>query len=196
MSIVKSFSPPPYNYGEILRYSGAKGDNSDLRPIIDQCIEELDGKLKFLVCYDELPLKIEGDSVIFDSFYIRSKSLAKNLSDCHSAILFSATVGIELDRLILKYGQISPTKALFFQSVGAERIEALCDVFCDCIKEQKAKEGKSVRPRFSAGYGDCSLEAQREIFRILDATKKIGVSLTENLMMIPTKSVSAFIGIK
>lgn len=194
MSIVKAFSPPPYNYGEILRYSGAKGDNSDLRPIIDECIEELDGKLKFLVCYDELSLKTEGDTVIFDSFFIRSKSLAKNLSGCERAILFSATVGIELDRLILKYGQISPTKALFFQSIGAERIEALCDAFCDFVKEENAN--KRLCPRFSAGYGDCSLEAQRDVFRILDPTKKIGVSLTENLMMIPTKSVSAFIGIK
>lgn len=196
MSIVKEFSPPPYNFGEILRYSGAKGDNSDLRPIIDECIDELGDGLKFLVCYDELALKTEGDTVFFGDFSVRSKSVSKNLFGCSSVIVFSATVGIEIDRLILKYGRISPTKALFFQSIGAERIEALCDAFCYFIKEQKTKENKSIRPRFSAGYGDCPLSIQKDLFALLDCPKKIGLSLTKNLMMTPSKSVSAFIGIK
>ncbi len=196
MSVIKTFEQPPYNYKEILRYSGVVGDVTDFSSIIDECICELKKRLKYLVCYDELALKTEGDTVFFGDFSVKSKSLAKNLLGCDSVIVFSATVGLEIDRLILKYGKISPVKSLFFQSIGAERIEALCDAFCDFVKEEKGRENKRIRPRFSAGYGDCPLSTQKDIFALLDCPKKIGLSLTENLMMTPSKSVSAFIGIK
>ena len=193
MSIVKSFEAPPYSYKEILRYSGVSGESHEFTSLIDECISELEGRLKYLVCYDELSLKTEDDTVFFGDFSVRSKSLARSLLGCDSVIIFSATVGLEIDRLIFKYGKISPVKSLFFQSIGAERIEALCDVFCDFVKEEK---GREIRPRFSAGYGDCPLSLQKDIFALLDCPKKIGLSLTKNLMMTPTKSVSAFIGIK
>ena len=49
--------------------------------------------------------------------------------------------------------------------------------------------------RDSPGYGDFPLEAQREILVILDTPRKIGVSLTDSLLMVPSKSVSAVIGV-
>ena len=50
-------------------------------------------------------------------------------------------------------------------------------------------------PGFSPGYGDLPLDLQREIFAALDCPKRIGVSLNESLLMSPSKSVSAIIGL-
>ena len=50
--------------------------------------------------------------------------------------------------------------------------------------------------RYSPGYGDFPLEAQRELLGILDTPRAIGVSLTDTLLMAPSKSVSAVIGVK
>ena len=50
------------------------------------------------------------------------------------------------------------------------------------------------KPRFSPGYGDLSLEVQKEIFSLLDCPRKIGVSLGDSLLMTPSKSVTAIIG--
>ncbi|MCD8174473.1 MAG: hypothetical protein LUD41_00780 [Phascolarctobacterium sp.] len=36
---------------------------------------------------------------------------------------------------------------------------------------------------------------QKKIFELLNCPKKIGVTLTEGLMMVPTKSVTAIIGL-
>ena len=55
---------------------------------------------------------------------------------------------------------------------------------------------KTTVPRFSAGYGDFSLEFQRNICDALDCQRKIGITLQESLIMLPTKSVTAIIGIK
>ena len=77
------------------------------------------------------------------------------------------------------------------QALGAERAESLCDAFNNEIREKYI-----TAPRYSPGYGDVGLENQRVFFRLLDCPKNIGVTLGDNLMMKPTKSVTAFIGIK
>ena len=104
-----------------------------------------------------------------------------------------ATVGIELDRLIIKYSHLSPTKALLLQALGAERIEALCDTFCTDMQNTLKI---ALKPRFSAGYGDLLLDTQTHIFGLLSLPKHIGLTLNDSLIMSPTKSVTAFIGIQ
>ena len=64
------------------------------------------------------------------------------------------------------------------------------------MKKRVIKKEKGViRPRFSPGYGDLPIEIQKDIFRALDCPRRIGLTLNENLLMSPTKSVSAIIGI-
>ena len=55
---------------------------------------------------------------------------------------------------------------------------------------------ESLVSRYSPGYGDFPLTAQRELLSLLDAPRKVGVSLTDTLLMVPSKSVSAIIGVK
>ena len=100
----------------------------------------------------------------------------------------AATVGVGIDRLIAKYSRISPSKALMLQAIGAERIEALCNAFCNDLS---ACDNSCIK-RFSPGYGDLPLEVQRDIFSVLDCGKYIGVSLNGSLVMSPSKSVTAF----
>ena len=95
-----------------------------------------------------------------------------------------------------KYNAISPAKAFMLQAIGAERIEALCDIFEQDIKQELTNNGYTVKPRFSAGYGDIPLELQRDIVSVLDCQRKIGITLNESLVMSPSKSVTAIIGIK
>ena len=133
---VKNYPAPDFNKREILRYAGVKEDIIEINALIDECIKELDGKLNYKVCYVEYPVKILGDDVDLTFTSVTSKDLAKNLKNCNDFILFAATVGVGIDRLIAKYNALSPTKALIFQAIGAERIESLCDLFNNEIKEK------------------------------------------------------------
>ena len=188
----KTYSEPPFENKEILRYASCFQDDSRINSLLDDCLKELRDKLVYKVCYCELPLMIDKDCCSFGAFALQSQDLAKNLHGCQSVILMAATVGIAIDRLIARYGRISPAKALMFQAIGAERIEALCDTFCTDIS---CELGINLRPRFSPGYGDLSLAAQKDIFSVLDCSKKIGLSLNDSLLMSPGKSVTAFAGI-
>lgn len=189
--LVKSYDPMPFDKSEILRYAQAKGESPELDLIIDECIGEVSDKLVYKVCYGEFDISVDQPNIDFGFMNITSKDLSKNLKDCKKTVVFGATVGIELDRLILRYGRISPVKALIFQAIGAERIEALADAFNNEIKEKYI-----TVPRFSAGYGDFSVYKQTDIFNILDCGRKIGLTLNDSMMMSPTKSVTAIIGIK
>ena len=126
---------------------------------------------------------------------VRSTSLAKRLAGCSRAVIFAATVGAQLDRLVTRYSAVSPAKALLLDTIGTERVEALCDTVCAELASKYASEGLLVRPRFSAGYGDIPLSMQKDIFAVLDCPKKIGVSLGEGLLMSPAKSVTAIVGV-
>jgi len=177
----------------MLRYAGCRSVEEELLQPLRACIEEVRNRLSYKVCYMQLPLLIKEESCDFGIFTVHSADLAKNLAGCKEVVLFAATIGVEIDRLIAKYTSISPSKAVLLQAIGAERIECLCDVFCEEIAQEMQMGG---RPRFSPGYGDVDLEIQREIVTLLDCTKRIGVSLNDSLLMSPSKSVTAFMGLK
>lgn len=193
MNIVftKTFVPPPIDKSEILRYAGAKEALPQLENLIDECILEVVDKLNYKVCYSHFPLCFSKESINLSFMQVKSDSLRKNLSGCNSFVLFAATIGIEIDRLIFRYGRISPSKALIFQAIGAERIESLCDEFSRFAE----KEFGHTAVRFSPGYGDFPLDTQRDFFRVLEPSRKIGLTLNESMLMTPSKSVTAIIGI-
>ncbi|MBR1820913.1 MAG: Vitamin B12 dependent methionine synthase activation subunit, partial [Clostridia bacterium] len=78
---------------------------------------------------------------------------------------------------------------------AAAMIEAWSDQVNGELRAEALVRGKRLRPRFSPGYGDFSLDCQPGLFRLLGVQKRIGVTLTDSLLMIPTKSVTAVIGI-
>lgn len=190
---IKNYDAPPIDEKEILRYAGCVGEvEKPLLSLLKQTLFETRKGFCYRVCYRELSLT---------EFYERcavakeSKDLRTLLNGCEKVLLFSATVGLDIDRKILAYGSVSPTKGALAQAIGAERIESLCEVFCQDMQTEYAKNGEYLTERFSAGYGDFSLTAQRDIFALLDCARRIGLTLTESLLMSPTKSVSAIVGI-
>ena len=160
--------------------------------LLESCVDEVRDKISYRVCYRELPITISGDLCDFERFRFRSVHLATHLKDCQYVVLFAATIGVGIDRLIAKYGRLSPAKALMLQAIGAERIEALCDTFCDDMARELHTGQKT---RFSPGYGDLPISVQKDIFALLDCSKQIGLTLNDSLIMSPSKSVTAFLGI-
>lgn len=191
----KNYAAPEFNKKEICRYAFCEPDKGNLSGFIDACIKECEDAFTYNVCWCEFPVKITNCEIELQHLKIKSASLIKNLEGCSKAVVFGATVGIEIDRIISKYSRIAPAKAVVFQAIGAQRIEALCDAFNNEITQNYLKHNLYTKPRFSPGYGDFNLEYQKDIFRFLDLSKQIGISLNESLLMSPSKSVTGIIGI-
>ena len=185
---------PAPDRGEILRYAGMKQSAAEVDKMLGECIAEAEKRLVYKVCYTEYAIKTDGDCLRLGFADVTSQSLKKNLAGCRAILVFAATLGLSLDRLIARYGSVSPAKALLLQAFGAERIEALCDSFCEQM-QAALPQGQTLKPRFSPGYGDLPLTLQTDLFRALDCPRKIGLTLNQSLMMSPSKSVTAIIGI-
>lgn len=126
---------------------------------------------------------------------VQSRRLAETLDGCDCAFLFAATLGTGVDALLRRYGATSAADLLIAQAAATALIENVCD---DCEAEMRRNPsiaGKKLRARFSPGYGDLPLAAQRPLLAILDATRRIGISLTSADQMVPSKSVTAIVGI-
>ena len=130
-----------------------------------------------------------------DGAFGTSRKLARHLEGCHAAYLVCGTLGPRFDALLRRASATSAADALVLQAVGTAAIEEWMDAVVDEIRRELAP-GEILVRRYSPGYGDFPLEAQRELLGTLDSSRAIGVSLTDTLLMVPSKSVSAVIGVK
>ena len=166
-----------------------------LSELIDEMLSLSEKGFTYRVMYRLLFLDERCDCPEVRDALLASEDLKKNLNGCDSALVFAATVGSGVDRLIRRFERTEPAKALILQAVGAERVESLCDRFNDEVKEAAGQAGRDLRPRFSPGYGDLLLSVQPLILSMLDAEKRIGITLGNTLLMSPSKSVTAVIGL-
>ena len=183
---------------EVRRYMGFRGP-VDASPETDAMIKKAIGSLE-KDCTPKyiskvFPVTVNGYEVRFADVVIGSRSLARNLAGCTECVLFAATAGPFCDMLVKRASVTSSAYASCCQAAGAAAIEAYCDLINDKIKDEYEVKGLYARPRFSPGYGDLALECQKDWFRLLDITKNTGIELTESLLMVPTKSVTAIIGL-
>lgn len=190
----ESFPPPPVCREEILRYAGARQVTPEISALLEDALQEAANCLSYKVCWQKLPIRTNGPELELTFAKTQSERLRRHLEGCSHILLFGATVGIGLDRLIARYGKTAPARALLLQAIGVERIEALCNAFSQKIREESVREGWNTTSRFSPGYGDLPLELQKDIFRTLNCSR-IGLTLNDSLMMSPSKSVTAIIGI-
>ena len=187
---------PAVDRREALRYAGCPDTaHADVNVLLDECAAELVPHVHAIAVYRRLPVAREGEILRIGLIETTSEKLKKNLAGCDSAVVFAATAGMDTDRLIRKYTRVQPSKALMLQALGAERVEALCDALEAELAPALKDEGLARRPRFSPGYGDFPLTHQRDIFKMLNCEKTIGVTLNESLLMSPSKSVTAVIGL-
>ena len=181
------FSAPAVDRQAIFRYALTRLPDEATEKLLEQCLDAALPVLSYRVCWTEVPVTVRGNVCDFGSFQLASRRLATHLNGCSRAVIFAATIGLEMDRLIAKYGRLSPAMGLMLQAVGTERIEALCDTFCAQFSQ--------ARPRFSPGYGDLALSAQQVIFERLDCPRQIGLTLNDSCVMSPSKSVTAIVAL-
>ena len=114
-------------------------------------------------------------------------------------VFLCGTLGAEFDAWQRRLAATSAADAYLAQLIGLDAVERLMD---DLEKEARESvsqggsdalvaSGSRLLPRRSPGYGDLPLELSRTVLDALDATKRLGVSLTDANLLVPSKSVTA-----
>ena len=179
---------------EIARYLGYRGAVPDEKVslAIERCVEQLKEacrpqEVHAVFRLDEATERGEkspesagsADLIRFAGVEWHSRNLSRNLRGCAQIILFAATLGPGPDQLIRRASVSKVSDMVIYQAASAAMIEAYCDRLNTELKAAAAQDGLFLRPRYS----------------LLDAPRAIGVTLTESLLMAPSKSVTAVIGV-
>ena len=182
------------NRAEILRYlrTSSKTDDERLLALIDSCCDEVNRCVNPKTLHRIFDCAADESSVKIGGYVFSSKRLADNLKGCSRVCVVGATLGTECDRLLRTYSSTDITKTAVLQACLASKIEEVCD----SLEDKLRAEGLTLRQRYSPGYFDLDISENKKIFELIDLTKRIGLAITDTCQMVPTKSVTAFIGIE
>ena len=184
---------------EVLRYLGYKGQKigENMIEMIDSCRQEVKNIITPRTVYEyrnihntEKGVEVEDTNLILIGNDIKS-----HLSSANKCVLIAVTLGNEIEKKTRLYEKINLTKALIIDACATTAVEEICDILEEKIRKTAEAEGMSITFRYSPGYGDLPLDTQNNFLRVLDAQKKIGLTVSENNLLFPRKSVTAIIGI-
>ena len=126
---------------------------------------------------------------------LQGQDIRVHLQHCTSAVFLGATLGVQVDNLIRRAEVMDMAKAVALDAAANVAIEQLCSEAEETVRTQLKAQGKYLTMRFSPGYGDFPIVTQHELLSILDAPRRIGLSVTPTHIMTPRKSVTAVMGV-
>lgn len=170
---------------EALRYLGYKGEPDEQTALLLDRAEQEFSAVTPAFCCKVMPKSECG-------MLLQGNDIKEHLAQSDRVIIFAATLGAVTERLIRSAEISNMAYAVVLDAYASALIEDYCD---RCEEELKQKTGGFFTWRFSAGYGDYPISMQADFIRFLSADKKIGLTVTENHILIPRKSVTAVIGI-
>ncbi len=179
---------------ETLRYMGYTGEpDIPLTAILNQCEKILLKVAQPRVIYRLLPLERSEFGLFAGAMPLKGNDIAAHLEGCDRILLLAATLSGQVDQAIHRAGISDMTQSLTLDAMASAGIEQVCNRLEQILQQQFPNTWFTWR--FSAGYGDLPLSMQPQILEILDAQKRLGLTVTPEHILIPRKSVTAIIGL-
>jgi len=181
---------------EVRRLVGYKGERACVEEVLAQEIEEGYRLIEPKAIYTQAKVKESsgGSLVLEEGIRLCIGSGISSWEDADYLGVAVCTIGSALeDRASELFDQGEYPTALILDSAGSVAVESVADYVNFHICQRASRLGIRVGPRLSPGYGKWELAEQRVLFSLLPG-EKIGVSLNENCMMVPRKSISFCIG--
>lgn len=176
------------NINEALRYLGIQVAPDDtLLTQLTLLSNELQSRIKPRFVWRAFSLTPDSE------FQIPNSELVKRvLGESGQAAILVCTLGAEFDLWMKRLQARDMSQAVMLDALGSVYVEAGCDAVQSDIRARFP--GMFLTDRFSPGYGDFPLTAQPSLMAYAGAGR-IGVTITDALLMIPQKSVTAIVGI-
>ena len=180
------------NPNEILLYLGYRGQEcpDELLRQIRRCMEETLAAAEPKLVFCRLPVK----DALPEGFPMEGNDVRALLKTSDACILFAATLGAGIERLLMRREVTDMASALILDACASTAIENVCDNF-EADLRASLPAGRYLTDRFSPGYGDLPLDTQRRFCEALNASRRIGLTVSPRSLLIPRKSVTALLGI-
>ena len=141
---------------------------------------------EFALCREEGAIRLEGTVL-----RLEGEAIARHLAGCRRCVLMAATLGREAEGMILRAQAVDMAEAVVLDACATTAVEEVCDR----LEAQLRRRYGRLTGRFSPGYGDLPLAVQPAVLGVLDAGRRIGLTLSRGGVLLPHKSVTAVLGI-
>lgn len=168
-----------------------------IKSIVDDYIENYHNLIESSYSYTFRNIEsVEGDYVYLDeSIVLESKVISALCKRCDKAAVFVMTIGSHLEDMVDYLAQSGLVlQATVLDAIGSGAAEQMAGLIEERIKNVAGMRNQVISRRFSPGYCDWNVDQQEMIFRLMN-DDTAGVSITDDYLMIPRKSVSGIIGI-
>ncbi|MGI6590142.1 MAG: vitamin B12 dependent methionine synthase [Eggerthellaceae bacterium] len=118
-----------------------------------------------------------------------------HLKGAEQVAVLAATAGLGNERELRRLSATNGLDAAIYGAAGSAFVESVADACNARIVEEAKAHDLWCNWRFSPGYGDLPLSLQPAIIRVLDADKRLGITVTDTNLLLPAKSVTAFVGL-
>ena len=186
----------PLDKGETARYMGVRGEvDSAVSEILERWEPVVRKKLRPAYVYREAEVVSADEGVLISGMPVPlpGKDIRRHLEGCNRAVLLAATASAEADKLIRQAQVMGMAEALAVDCLCSAAIEQICDRAEEEIFSRIEAPFRTWR--FSPGYGDLPVSLQKPFLDSLNAQRRIGLTVTESSLLVPSKSVTAIIGI-
>ena len=175
------------NIPDALRYLGVREADDALHAQMSALAQELQSRITPRFIWRAFDLTSTSE------FRIPDSGLAHHmLADCRHCAVLVCTLGAAFDQWMRREQSRDMSRAVMLDALGSAYVEAGCDAAEDAIRARFP--GMHLTDRFSPGYGDLSLDVQPQLMALAGAGR-IGVTLTDSMLMAPQKSVTAIVGV-
>lgn len=185
---------------EVLRYLGYRGQ--ELGPELERLMEEMCQRClesaRPRYYWRSFALAADGNGqpeLAGTGVVLRGGDIRKHLDRGAACAVMAATLGLEPEREMLRIGRRSTTGEIVFNAACTALIESVADACEREIQAYARGKGLAAGYRYSPGYGDFPLEQQGAVLGVIEAGTRLGITLTDSMLMVPKKSVSALIGL-
>ncbi|MBR5371654.1 MAG: hypothetical protein IK130_05500 [Oscillospiraceae bacterium] len=186
-------TPADFDRAELLSYLRTPRLDAHLSAMLDAALETMCAVIEPRTVWRVLPVERTEAGVKLGGLLLGGKDIAAHLTGCSEAVLLAATLSARVDSEIRRAELTDMTKALLYDAIAGAAIEHVC---ADLEKQLRAQLSyEFFTERFSAGYGDFPLTQQADLIQLLDAPRKIGLTVTPRMTLLPMKSVTAVIGL-
>lgn len=159
--------------------------------VMDECDKHLREAIDCKYCAVKVDVEYCEDAVKLEFIDVKSRDLIRTLNGFKEAYVMAVTLGNGVDRLLNKLSVTSVTKHFITDALASSYAEAAADYV-----EEKLKGNSISTRRFSPGYGDLPLSIQNEVLELINASRLVNIKMNKSLLMTPTKSITAIMGIK
>lgn len=178
---------------EALRYIGAGAADDALRVQAEEVAGTIRETPRYTYRVFSLERTDEGFFLPEADITLTGNTARTMLATSTKAAALICTLGVGFDSALRAMQARDMAKAVLLNGCGSALVEQGCDA---AEAELKARfPDFYLTDRFSPGYGDLPLTLQPAICAALNAQRRLGVTVTPSLLLNPSKTVTAFIGL-